>query len=128
MNGKEYSDEIKAAAMAALLQGQSVNSVARQYKIPKGTISGWKEQAFNHANGVVSKATQKKEVIGNLLIEYIIQSLKTLQKQVMVFSNEDWLNKQSASEVAVLHGVIADKTIRLLEALTGNTEQTEQDT
>lgn len=114
---------MKAQAMAALLQGQSVSSVAKEYKVPKGTVSGWKTQAFNQVNGVADKATQKKEIIGDLLISYISSSLETLQKQVKAFSNEEWLKKQSASEVAVLHGVIADKAIRLLEALAGEAEE-----
>ncbi len=36
---------------------------------------------------------------------------------VEFFRDEDWLYKQDASELTVLHGVVSDKTIRLLEAL-----------
>lgn len=105
---REYSDETKGAVMAALLAGQSVSSVAREYNVPKGTVSGWRRQA-----GV---ATQKGE-IGELLLGYVHAALDTLTKQMHVFSDEAWLKRQPASEVAVLHGVIADKTIRLLEGL-----------
>lgn len=113
-NGKTYSEETKAAVMASLLTGQSVSSVARAYKIPKGTVSDWKRQA----EGVASEPTQKKE-IGPLLLAYLHTNLQTLTKQSMVFADEQWLKQQSASELAVLHGVLADKTIRLLEALAG---------
>jgi len=34
-----YSPETKAAVMAALLEGQSVCKVAKEYSIPKGTVS-----------------------------------------------------------------------------------------
>lgn len=117
-----YSEEIKAAAMAALLAGQSVSAVAREYKIPKGTVSGWKKQAEEKSNN----STQKKE-IGSLLLDYLRTNLQTLKKQSEVFSDERWLKKQSASEVAVLHGVLADKTIRLLEALADQEESPEAD-
>ena len=126
MTRRTYSEETKAAAMAALLQGQSVCSVAKEYKVPKGTVSGWRKRAFNAANGVVGSATQKKERIGELLIEYISTSLETLKKQAKAFGNEKWLKEQEASQAAVLHGVIADKTIRLLEALSGPEDDTEK--
>lgn len=111
-NGRSYSEETKAAVMASLLTGQSVSSVAREYKIPKGTVSDWKRQA----EGVGSEPTQKRE-IGALLLDYLHTNLRTLKKQSETFADEKWLKLQSASELAVLHGVIADKTIRLLEAL-----------
>lgn len=113
MNGKSYPDETKAAVMAALLTGQSVSSVAKEYNIPKRTVSGWKRVA----HGVVSEATQKRELFANLLFDYVETNLKTLKTQsAKVFTNETWLKNQSASELAVLHGVVADKTIRILEA------------
>ena len=34
-----------------------------------------------------------------------------------VFKDEQWLRKQEASQLAVLYGVIKDKTHRVLEAL-----------
>lgn len=46
----------------------------------------------------------------------------TLREQVKVFRDPNWLKQQSASEAAVLHGVIADKQIRLLEALADDAE------
>lgn len=118
MARKTYSEETKAAVLSALLTGQSANEVAKKYNIPKGTIIGWKSKA-NGGDTVAHLPTPKKERIGELLIEYIALSLETLQKQVKTFGNEKWLKEQEASQVAVLHGVIADKTIRLLEALNG---------
>jgi transposase-like protein len=38
-----YTDETKAAVMAALLEGQSVSSVAKEYDISKVTVSNWKK-------------------------------------------------------------------------------------
>lgn len=118
-NGQSYSDETKAAVMAALLAGQSINSVAREYKIPKGTVSDWNRKAHER---VGPEPTQKRE-IGALLLEYLQTNLATLRKQSEVFSDEKWLKRQSASELAVLHGVLADKTIRLLEAVSVGQEE-----
>ncbi|MBK7181126.1 MAG: transposase [Chloroflexi bacterium] len=115
----KYSEETKAAVLAALLAGQSINSVAREYKIPPGTISNWKNRQGVPKNGIQKKV----DSIGELLVSYLQTNLKTLQKQAEIFGDETWLKKQTASDAAVLHGVMTDKSVRLLEAMnaTGDT-------
>ena len=102
--------------MAALLAGQGIQEVAKQYKIPEGTIKAWKSRQKD-ASQVAAVAAGKKEEIGELLLEYLRTNLRTLKAQTIVFSDPLWLAKQDAGEVAVLHGVMTDKAIRLLEAL-----------
>lgn len=120
--GNEYQPEVKAAVMSALLTGQSVCSVAREYKIPKGTVSSWKRKAFNKVDGVEENSTQKK-AIGDLLMEYLEANLRSLKVQAEHFGDKTWLASQPADSLAVLHGVQTDKAIRLLEALTAGEEQ-----
>ncbi len=120
----EYSDATKAAAMAALLTGQGVDKVAEQYNIPVATLYSWKSKQKN-GDGVVNLASQKKEKIGDLLLEYLNASLITLRAQVEFFRDETWLREQDASSVATLHGVTTDKAIRLLEALSRSQEPEE---
>lgn len=120
MARRSYSDETKAAAMSALLEGQSVSKVAKEYEIPKGTVSNWKKAAKKQVEeeGVHGDRTQKKgESIGELLYSYLETNLRTLTEQSEAFADREWLKEQSASEAAVLHGVLTDKTVRLLEAL-----------
>ena len=113
---KHYDPATKAAVMAALLAGQGIQEVAKQYKIPEGTIKAWKSRQKD-ASQVAAVAAGKKEEIGELLLEYLRTNLRTLKAQTVVFSDPLWLAKQDAGEVAVLHGVMTDKAIRLLEAL-----------
>jgi transposase-like protein len=112
----KYSDDKKAEVMAALMAGQSVSAIARDYDIPKGTVSGWKKKVEPFYDIPEQNATQKGE-IGDLILNYLRANLKALEQQVELFSEKDWLREQSASEAAVLHGVLTDKAIRLLEAL-----------
>jgi transposase-like protein len=107
----QHSDETKAAVMAALLTGQSISAVAREYDIPKGTVSSWKSRLAGRES-----ATQKK-AIGDLLIAYLESNLETLRVQSEHFRDKRWLSRQHADSLAVLHGVMTDKAIRLLEAL-----------
>ncbi|KKQ62549.1 MAG: hypothetical protein US85_C0025G0017 [Candidatus Shapirobacteria bacterium GW2011_GWF1_38_23] len=119
----KYKDETKAAVMAALLTGQSVSSIAREYDIPKGTVSNWKRNT-----GGTIKRTQKTEHIGELLIRYLQSNLEALSAQAEQFKDKEWLRKQTASDAAVLHGVMTDKAIRLLEALSKTSENVTSDT
>jgi transposase-like protein len=113
-----YSEETKAAAMAALLAGQSVSSVAREYKIPKGTASNWKRQAQRQVEGVHDDGTQNtREEVGTLLLDYLAANLRALKAQTDVFADPSWIRQQEASQMAVLHGVMTDKAVRLLEAM-----------
>jgi transposase-like protein len=114
--GRTYTEEIRGAVMAALLTGQSVSSIAKQYNLPKGTVSEWKQKAHELAGGR-GNTDPKKAQLGALLLDYLGEALKTLRKQVIAVGDENYIKQQPASEIAVLHGVIADKSIRLLEAL-----------
>ena len=114
----EYSDQIRAQALAALLAGQSFAEVARAFHIPVGTLKSWKSRYGDAADAVVAAdATTKRERIGTLLLDYLVTTLETLTAQQRVFADETWLKQQSAGELAVLHGVSVDKAVRLLEGL-----------
>lgn len=114
MTRRNYSNEVKAQVMAALLTGQSVNAVAREFGIPKGTVSNWKRRKPSLDD------TQKKDV-GELLIQYLRSNLEAQQVQTEFFKDKNWLRKQSASELGVLHGILNDKSNRLIEALDAGT-------
>jgi len=122
MGNRKYRNETRAQVLAALLAGQSVRSVAKEYRIPQGTVATWK-RSLNHTLDHTND-TQKKEM-GELIIDYLRDNLTTLRTQLRVFGDATWLAKQAASEAAVLHGVLADKGIRLLEALAGDEEDSQ---
>jgi transposase-like protein len=115
---REYDPAIKAAAMAALLEGQAINKVAADFQLPEGTVKAWRHRMKGAATET-KVATEKREEIGTLLIDYLHANLSTLRAQQIVFADAEWLKKQDAGELAVLHGVMTDKAIRLLEALGG---------
>ena len=110
---KEYSPQEKAAVLAALLTGQSVHAVERRYNIPRSTIRRWRD-----AEGIAPAQgdPEKRAEIGLLVLAYLKANLETLTVQTEQFQDRKWLAKQGASDAAVLHGVLTDKAIRLLEA------------
>lgn len=118
---RSYAPELKAAVMAALLAGQSTPEIAEEYSVPEGTVRSWKSR--QGGTPVARVATEKSEEIGDLLLDYLRVSLRTLKTQVEHFGDKSWLASQDASELAVLHGVQTDKAIRLLEALSGGADE-----
>ena len=112
MTRQQHSAEVKAAVMAALLTGQTVSWVAKEYKIPRSTIRSWKYRI----GGVAKSSPQKKQAIGDKLIELIHVQLDTLKKQYTVMADPAWIKQQSAADMAVLTGVTLDKNIRIMEA------------
>lgn len=114
MRGKPHSDETRAQVIAALLAGQGVNEVAEAYKIDKSVVSRWRSALPE--SELQQVATKKRDEIGDLLTDYLREVLTTLQVQAQHARDTAWLKGQSASEVAVLHGVLCDKGIRILEA------------
>lgn len=102
--------------MAALLAGQSVATVATEYKLPPGTVKSWKSR-LNRGEAVATVATEQKEAIGDLLLIYLKRMIDSLSLQADHFGDKAWLNKQDAAALASLHGIGMDKVIRLLEAL-----------
>lgn len=100
--------------MTALLAGQHWADVSKEYNIPEGTVRAWKSKLAN--GDVVSLLDDQKQAVGELLVDYLAETLLTLKVQARHFRDLKWLNKQAAHELAVLHGVQMDKVIRILEA------------
>lgn len=112
----EHSPEIRAAVLAALLAGQSVSQVAKEYKLPKGTVSAWK----NRCDPSYVSATQKEttgETTGDLLHRLVDANLKALLAGAELGADLTWARTQAAAELATFYGVMSDKTFRMLEAM-----------
>lgn len=108
---KQYEPEVRAEVMAALLAGQGVSAVSREYNIPSSTVSRWKRKAREEAG--------RSDDVGELLLGYLRENLETLTAQARHFRDPAWMKRWPAEQMAVLHGIVCDKTVRLLEALEG---------
>lgn len=115
MRGKKHSDEVQSQVMAALLAGQGVNEVAQAYSLPESTIREWRETL--NSEQFAELRAKKGERIEELLFSYLTANLAALEAQAKVVSETEYITKQPADSLAVLHGVMADKSIRLLEAI-----------
>lgn len=110
-------DEIKAAAIADLVL-LTPATVAAKYGIKPTTVRQWKKRELAQIAPLsVTDVTAKKSRIGALALEYLEANLNAQIAQAYVTADPTYINRQPAGELAILHGVLADKSIRLLEAL-----------
>ena len=125
MRGKKHSDEVQAQVMSALLAGQGVTEVAAEYNLPDSTVSDLRKRVDDKFGEVRNE--NKGAKIEKLLFDYLTANLIALRKQAEVVSEAEYIERQPAGDIAVLHGVMADKSIRLLEAIhraNGKSEET----
>ena len=114
-----YSQERVAEALAALdLNGGNVKRTALQLEIPRTTLIMWRDTVGKVPD--TSKREARVEAhenqwtrIGNLYCEYLEANLRAGVAQALIASEPDYLRKQPAGELAILHGVMQDKA-RLL--------------
>lgn len=109
-----YDDQKRAAVLAALLAGQSVSRVARDYSIDRATVIRWRDKAGLQRTPVPQ---EKQDEIGELVAGVLVETLGAIQVLARQARNQTWLDKQPASDLAVLYGVFTDKSVRILEAL-----------
>lgn len=111
-----HDPEVQAAVMAALLEGQGVRELSRSFKIPVQTVSKWKK-GIGASRVSTKKVDTKRSRIQDLVESLLETNLETLRLQSLGFRDAGWLADQTAPGVAVLHGVLADKTFRILDSL-----------
>lgn len=109
-----YTDELKSKVIADIVLGTtSLKAIAKKHDIPYGTIRTWSSRLNKNVSLI---ETEKKQDIGDLLLQVLQLNLNAQMAQMEVFANVEWLEKQSANELAILHGVLNDKAVRLIEA------------
>ena len=92
----QYSDEVKAACLAALLAGQAPAEVAASYNVPRATLRSWKSRLGSEGQGTPALVSEDaRGQIGELLLGYLADLIGALRKQLVVFGDPDWLRKQS---------------------------------
>jgi transposase-like protein len=113
--GKRIPDEVRAQIIAALLVGQGVSEIARQYKIDASTVSRLKKVIPSEKLQQV--AIQKRDELSDLIGEFLTEGFKAVKNIWNITENNDWLSQQPAHELATFVGVTSDKLFRVLEAI-----------
>jgi hypothetical protein len=132
----------RAAVLALLATGTSIRKAAKECGVGVATVSRWRDEnpppvplaspdmaVIPASDGTVFRedGTQKRRrEIGEQLYDYMQTSVETLTAQLRLFGDRDWLAKQPAGELGTLHGIVADKTARLLAAYQRGIESSDE--
>lgn len=116
-----YDIEMRAKVISDIRSGDSNTVIAERYDIPLGTVKAWR-----HDVGVVSPTRiqpDKTEELSQLVADYLASGLRALRAQSELASDRVWLEKQNSADLAIFHGVLADKLVRILSALRSTSEE-----
>jgi len=114
--GVAHSPELRAAAIAAVLAGASLAQAAAQFGVDKSLVSRW-VQAAGLQPAATAQRVRDPETIAELILELIATHVTTISAQLQASARPDWLQKQSAADLAQLVAVERDTTLRLLAGL-----------
>ena len=115
-----YTDEQKQAVIDAIALGESVREVARKFDIAPATVHVWATGARQAVSNTLNKDT-----LGALALDYLRENLETLSAQARYFRSDDFLKTNARADahgLGVLHGIIADKAIRVFAVANGSTD------
>jgi hypothetical protein len=115
--GVPHDDTIRAAAIADLMLGCTISEVSRKHAVDRKTVRAWKESYAGDSPLPPAVPQQKQRDLGALVADYLATGLQALTAQARVAGDPQWIAKQPAGELAIFHGVLADKLVRILASL-----------
>lgn len=102
--------EIKAKAIALLLDGNNAVFVSKETGISQPTIRKWARETPE-----VGEATADR--IRSLIVHNLETQMEATAAIAEHAKDKEWLMQQDAQQLAVLYGVMTDKSLRILEAM-----------
>jgi transposase-like protein len=124
MRGYPHPESKRARVLAALLLGSGVMEISRELDLPESSVRNYKRTLTSEQLAEVN--ARKGQRLDDLVFDYLQENLTTLRAQSKLLRDESYVTQQPAGEMATLHGVMADKTVRLLEAVAGQPLPTRQ--
>jgi|SRR5215471_798141 len=115
--GVAHSPELRAQVVAAVLAGTSVAAVAKQFGLAKRTVANWCETVQVGTVGTEHRARTREDrlrEIEDLLLDLVAEHALTLRAELQAAARTEWLEKQSAADLAQLVVAQRDTLIRLL--------------
>jgi len=112
--GVAHPPELRAQAVAAVLAGSALAEVARRYGISKGTLGTWlAESEVRTVRTPVARARTRDELAA-LIYDAVAATLRSLTARAEATGRADWIEKQSAAELAQLAATDWDRIIRMV--------------
>lgn len=140
MTRQDISPEKRAAAQADLLTGDQPAIVAQRYGLDPALVRKWKQRLSStpdvtpnvtpHVTPVTMSRPEsavspprypareaQQATIADLVLQNLMAKLEATQQIALHVSNADWLNKQSASQLAELFECLDRSAVAILDRL-----------
>ncbi len=114
MRGRAIDEQIRDQVVAAVLAGLGVSEIARQYHLPKSTVSRIRNEVAPERLEQVG--TEHRARLDDLLLSALSDNLTAQSAIAKLASDQNYLRGYGPSAVAELYTALADKAVRLLEA------------
>ena len=118
--GVQHSAELRAQVVAAVLAGMTMGQAALKFGVDKSLVSRWV------ATDATEYRTRQLFAIEGLLLDLVAQHATTLTAELQAAARPDWLERQSAADLAQLVVAQRDTLIRLLAGFRPANDEPEQ--
>jgi transposase-like protein len=108
--GVAHPPEFRAQVVAAVLAGESISEVARRFGVDKSSVIRW-AAAMQPVEPTVART---REALSELIWDAVAETLKSLIARAAVTGQADWIEKQSAADLAQLGATEWDRIIRMV--------------
>lgn len=117
---RKVSQVKRAQIIASLLTGESCATVAREHAVSTRTVQRFKraltrDQQRRIENARVENKQHQESEISRLVKQHLTGNLEAGRNLANATKDANWLSQQSAGDLAILYGVLADKAFRILE-------------
>lgn len=110
-----HAATVKRAALARLLAGESPKTVARALSLPYSTVKRWQGEGFAAAGG-----GDGLDQLGERLADDLGETLVSARALLAELRDPARLAQMGARELAMLHGGLFDRGVRLLAGVQGD--------
>lgn len=128
MTFKKINDSERAAVIAGLLVGKMASDIAEETGVSEPTVGRIKrklpeelvrkmEAERQALEAERAEFEREKESIINLVTQHLVASLKAGISLLEQAKDAEWRNRQNAAHLAILYGVVSDKSILILGAM-----------
>lgn len=108
-----YPPAVKAQVITAWELGTPKAKIARDLGVSRGYV----QQVTRGLPAQALLSSEKKDDLGELIYDYLVAGLRALAVQAREVSDPEYIKKQPADALYLLHGTIADKLILVLRGI-----------
>lgn len=108
-------DAQKAAVIALLLEGCTPTEIQKRLKVPESTARNYRRELT--ADQLTKLNEKRAGRLDDMIFEHLDANFTAMRAIAQHVQSPRYIQRQDADALAVLFGVINDKSVRILDAL-----------